>query len=74
MTLSKEDIFKPICPLCLGEVEISKEATLTDLKQQIMTLNPVIDLPIPSPEFMRLRVIEHGRLTNVLKNKDQVLK
>ena len=70
--LDKDVIFKPVCPLCLGVVEISKEATLTDLKQQIMTLSS--DLAIQSPEFMRLRVMEHGRLCNVLKNKDQILK
>ncbi|XP_064614511.1 ubiquitin carboxyl-terminal hydrolase 40-like [Liolophura sinensis] len=60
-------------PMLMGYVEISKEATLEDLKLQVMTLPQVMDLPIPSPDFLRLRLVEQGRLSSVLKGPAQTL-
>lgn len=56
----------------LGEIEISRESTLFDLKEQLLTL--VAELPIPSVDFMRLRLKESNRLTTVLRDNTQTLK
>ncbi|KAI0222462.1 Ubiquitin carboxyl-terminal hydrolase 40 [Lamellibrachia satsuma] len=56
----------------LGEVIISKESTLDDLKQQIMTLPKMIDA-IPTPRFLRVRLIENGHLGTVLRLATQSL-
>ncbi|XP_053373071.1 ubiquitin carboxyl-terminal hydrolase 40-like isoform X2 [Mercenaria mercenaria] len=59
-------------PVNIGEIEISRESTLFDLKEQVLTL--VGDLPIPSVDFMRLRLKEQKRLTTVLRDNNQTLK
>lgn len=56
----------------LGEVIISKESTLDDLKQQIMTLPEMIDA-IPTQQFLRLRLVENGHLGTVLRLATQTL-
>lgn len=73
-TVRAGEITNSIQPFLLGDVEISKEATLRDLKQQVMTLNRVTELPIPSDEFMRLRLKEKDRLTTVLRDSNQTLR
>lgn len=59
-------------PVNIGELEISRESTLFDLKEQIMTL--VGELPIPTVDFMRLRLKEQNRLSTVLRDNNQTLK
>lgn len=73
-TVRAGEITNSVQPLLLGDVEISKEATLRDLKQQVMTLSRVTELPIPSDEFMRLRLKEKDRLTTVLRDSNQTLR
>ncbi|KAM5152933.1 ubiquitin carboxyl-terminal hydrolase 40 isoform 2-T2 [Mantella aurantiaca] len=51
----------------VGHIEISKEASLQELKLQVMTL-PLFDaLGIPSPDFLRIWTLENKRLAKVLR-------
>ena len=61
-------------PTWLGEVEISREATLEDLKHQVLTLDAVADLPIAGVNFMRLRFVERKQIAGVLKENDKTLR
>ena len=56
----------------LGEVIISKESTLDDLKQQIMTLPEMVDV-VPTQQFLRVRLMENGHLGTVLRLATQTL-
>ena len=60
-------------PILLGEVQISKEATLDDLKGQIMTLPLMLEVSVPMAQFLRLRMLENGRPTLVLKGSSEKL-
>ncbi|XP_063789322.1 ubiquitin carboxyl-terminal hydrolase 40 [Pseudophryne corroboree] len=54
--------------LCfVHHVEISRDASLQDLKMQIMTLTVFDALGIPSPEFLRIWTLENKRLGKVLR-------
>ena len=59
----------------IGEIVISKLATLEQLKSQIMTLDSVVahKLVIPSPAFLRISVISGGILGTVLKGSQNTL-
>lgn len=73
-TVRAGEISNSLQPIHLGDIEISKDATLSELKEQVMTLNRVSELPIPTTEFMRLRLKEKGRLTLVLRDNNQTLR
>jgi len=73
-TFRAEEIANSLQPIHLGDLEISRDATLGELKLQVMTLNKVSELPIPSVEFIRLRLREKDRLTLVLRDIDQTLR
>ncbi|XP_061179949.1 ubiquitin carboxyl-terminal hydrolase 40-like isoform X2 [Saccostrea echinata] len=60
--------------LHIGEVQVSLDSTLDDLKQQVMTLPTIAELGVPMVEFLRVRVIEDGPLTTVLKGPSQTLR
>ena len=60
--------------LLVGEIEVSLDMTLDDLKLQVMTLPAIVDLGVPTVEFLRIRVIEDGYLTTVLKGGSQTLR
>lgn len=57
----------------VGHIEISKEASLQELKLQVMTL-PLFDaLGVPSPDFLRVWTLENKRLAKILRfNKLQI--
>ncbi|XP_060557889.1 LOW QUALITY PROTEIN: ubiquitin carboxyl-terminal hydrolase 40-like [Ruditapes philippinarum] len=59
-------------PVNIGEVEISRDSDLSDLKEQVMTL--ASDLPIPTIDFMRLRLVEQKRLSTVLRDNNLTLR
>lgn len=59
-------------PVNIGTIEISRESSLFDLKEQVMTL--IGELPIPSVDFMRLRLKEKDRLTTILRDNKQTLR
>ncbi|XP_066301644.1 ubiquitin carboxyl-terminal hydrolase 40-like [Branchiostoma lanceolatum] len=60
--------------LFLGDLEISREATLLDLKTHLLTLPHMKDAPIPTPGFLRVRTVEGGRPARVLRGGNQTLK
>ncbi|XP_077978745.1 ubiquitin carboxyl-terminal hydrolase 40-like [Glandiceps talaboti] len=61
-------------PVQIGEIEISKDATLEDLKMQVLTLPQMMEISVPTINFLRLRVIENHNPTRILRNMDQTLK
>ncbi|KAK7478950.1 hypothetical protein BaRGS_00029817 [Batillaria attramentaria] len=63
-----------VTELFLGEIDISKDATLEDLRLQILTLPGAKDLPVLMPDFMRVRVVEGGQLRQVLRGSQNTLR
>ncbi|XP_044287740.1 ubiquitin carboxyl-terminal hydrolase 40 isoform X2 [Varanus komodoensis] len=62
--------------LCyVGDIEISEEAFLEDLKMQVMTLPSFQEFSIPAPEFLRVWTMENKRPSKLLRNnKEQLYK
>ena len=58
----------------LGEIEISQDATVGDLKNQVTTLPAMNEVVVPTVAFLRLRLLEDGRLGRVLRDNNQSLK
>lgn len=58
----------------VGYVEISDEASLDDLKTQVMTLPALQDVCVPSPAFLRVWLLEERNLTRILRGKHQTLR
>nr|KAG5693521.1 hypothetical protein BaRGS_006223 [Batillaria attramentaria] len=76
-SLVNDDSTKPgesVTELFLGEIDISKDATLEDLRLQILTLPGAKDLPVLMPDFMRVRVVEGGQLRQVLRGSQNTLR
>ncbi|XP_006020007.1 ubiquitin carboxyl-terminal hydrolase 40 isoform X1 [Alligator sinensis] len=60
--------------LCyMGDIEISGEASLADLKIQAMTLPSFQEFSVPSPEFLRAWTVESKRPGKLLRNNQQQL-
>uniref|UniRef100_A0A8C4S247 Ubiquitin specific peptidase 40 n=1 Tax=Erpetoichthys calabaricus TaxID=27687 RepID=A0A8C4S247_ERPCA len=57
-----------------GEMEISNEATVEDLKIQAMTLPYLHNISVPSAEFLRAWILEKKRPTKILKGNHNRLK
>ncbi|XP_069472111.1 ubiquitin carboxyl-terminal hydrolase 40 isoform X2 [Ambystoma mexicanum] len=51
-----------------GDLEISLESTLEDLKAQVMTLPSFQDFTIPSPDFLRIWTLDNKRLGRLLRS------
>ncbi|KAJ8003711.1 hypothetical protein DPEC_G00151150 [Dallia pectoralis] len=58
----------------VGQVEIPEEATLDDLKTQVMTLPTLQCVCLPTPAFIRLWQLEGQRLTHILRGHQLTLK
>ncbi|XP_071040771.1 ubiquitin carboxyl-terminal hydrolase 40 isoform X3 [Parasteatoda tepidariorum] len=58
----------------LGDVEISSDSTITDLKNQVLTLEPLAVESIPNIRHLRLQLIDNGRPSRVLKGLSNTLK
>ncbi|XP_051987038.1 ubiquitin carboxyl-terminal hydrolase 40 [Xyrauchen texanus] len=58
----------------VGHVEISEEASLDDLKTQVMTLPALQDVCMPSPAFLRVWLLEGKKLASILRGKLQTLR
>ncbi|XP_074548173.1 ubiquitin carboxyl-terminal hydrolase 40 isoform X2 [Halichoeres trimaculatus] len=58
----------------VGEVEISDEATLEDLKTQVSTLSALQDVCVPMIGFMRVWQLEGQRLARILRGQQQTLR
>ncbi|XP_056392496.1 ubiquitin carboxyl-terminal hydrolase 40 isoform X2 [Hyla sarda] len=61
----QEDAESDLCFVC--HIEISKDASLQDLKLQIMTLTVFDALGIPSPEHLRIWTLDNKRLGKLLR-------
>lgn len=62
------------CLLAIGDIEISYDATLYDLKLQISTLPKLADHVIPTPGFLRLQEVVDGQQTRVLRGISRTLR
>ncbi|XP_027445989.1 ubiquitin carboxyl-terminal hydrolase 40 isoform X5 [Zalophus californianus] len=58
----------------LGDLEISEDATVAELKSQAMTLSPSSGFVIPSPAFLRAWTLESQRPGRLLRTNRQQLK
>ncbi|XP_016122455.1 ubiquitin carboxyl-terminal hydrolase 40 [Sinocyclocheilus grahami] len=58
----------------IGHVEISEEASLDDLKTQMMTLPALQDVCVPSPAFLRVWLLEDKKLSRILRGNQQTLR
>ncbi|XP_057601155.1 ubiquitin carboxyl-terminal hydrolase 40 isoform X2 [Hippopotamus amphibius kiboko] len=58
----------------LGDIEISEDATLGELKSQAMTLPSFSEFSIPSPAFLRAWTVESKRPSRLLRVHQQQLK
>ncbi|XP_038643394.1 ubiquitin carboxyl-terminal hydrolase 40 isoform X1 [Scyliorhinus canicula] len=57
----------------MGNIEISGEASLEDLKTQVLTLPVLQDLSVPSMEFVRVWLVENKCPVKILRNQQQQL-
>ncbi|XP_077011579.1 ubiquitin carboxyl-terminal hydrolase 40 isoform X2 [Tamandua tetradactyla] len=57
----------------LGDVEISEDAALVDLKFQVMTLPSFSEIVGPSPSFLRAWTVENRHPGRLLRNPQQQL-
>ncbi|CAL9686961.1 unnamed protein product [Knipowitschia caucasica] len=58
----------------VGQVEISDEATLDELKTQVLTLPALSDLCVPTSAFLRLWQLEERRLARLLRGPQTMLR
>lgn len=58
----------------LGDVEISKESSLYDLKLHISLMSQLSDHVIPTPSFVRLQEIVDNHATRVLRGENRTLR
>ncbi|XP_056282071.1 ubiquitin carboxyl-terminal hydrolase 40 isoform X2 [Pseudoliparis swirei] len=61
-------------PRSAGRVEISDQATLEDLKTQMLTLPALQGVCVPTTAFMRVWQLEGRRLTRILRGPQLTLK
>uniref|UniRef100_A0A7N6BXZ5 Ubiquitin carboxyl-terminal hydrolase n=1 Tax=Anabas testudineus TaxID=64144 RepID=A0A7N6BXZ5_ANATE len=57
----------------VGQVEISDEATLEDLKTQVLTLPALQNVCVPTTAFMRMWQLEGQRLVRILRGQQLTL-
>ncbi|XP_034063280.1 ubiquitin carboxyl-terminal hydrolase 40 isoform X1 [Gymnodraco acuticeps] len=81
--LTASETHSPSPPLCAGntaelrsagQVEISDEATLEDLKTQVLTLPALQDVCVPITAFMRVWQLECQRMARILRGQQLTLK
>ncbi|NP_001369227.1 ubiquitin carboxyl-terminal hydrolase 40 isoform X4 [Homo sapiens] len=60
--------------LYLGDIEISEDATLAELKSQAMTLPPFLEFGVPSPAHLRAWTVERKRPGRLLRTDRQPLR
>ena len=57
----------------IGDVIISKQDMLDDLKIAIMALPEMDDIAVPTTQYLRVRLVEEKRLSTVLKGSSLTL-
>ena len=60
-------------PLNVGTIEISKQASLEELKTQVLALSYFTEQNVSSIHLLRLRLMENKKLTTVLKGLNNTL-
>ncbi|XP_043858164.1 ubiquitin carboxyl-terminal hydrolase 40 isoform X2 [Dromiciops gliroides] len=69
------EVGQPETPLTfVGDVEISEEASVAELKRQAMILPSLLELSFPSADFLRAWTMESKRPGRLLRNNQQQLK
>ncbi|KAG8184262.1 hypothetical protein JTE90_001081 [Oedothorax gibbosus] len=58
----------------LGEVEISSDSTVLDLKSSVLTLPALSDLALPSIRCLRLQMLDSGKPGKVLRGHQNTLR
>ncbi|KAM3871140.1 ubiquitin carboxyl-terminal hydrolase 40 [Diretmus argenteus] len=58
----------------VGHVEITDEATLEDLKTQVLTLPALQSVCVPTPAFLRVWLLEGRRLARILRSQQLTLR
>ncbi|XP_058258629.1 ubiquitin carboxyl-terminal hydrolase 40 isoform X2 [Hemibagrus wyckioides] len=58
----------------VGCVEISEEASLYELRCQVLTLPALVQVCVPSPEFLRLWLVERKKLIRILRGNQLTLR
>ncbi|KAB5515425.1 hypothetical protein PHYPO_G00249580 [Pangasianodon hypophthalmus] len=58
----------------VGCVEISEEASLHELRCQVLTLPALVQVCVPSPEFLRVWLVEGKKLIRILRGNHLTLK
>ncbi|XP_029688638.1 ubiquitin carboxyl-terminal hydrolase 40 isoform X2 [Takifugu rubripes] len=58
----------------IGQVEISDEASLEDLKTQMLTLSALQDVCVPTAAFVRVWLLEGQKLVRILRGKHHTLR
>ena len=58
----------------IGEVELSSESTVADLKKNVLTLPTLSSLSLPNIRYLRLRLLDSGRPGRVLRGLSNSLK
>ncbi|KAK2826421.1 hypothetical protein Q5P01_020635 [Channa striata] len=79
-TAGETQILSPLCASntaklkSVGQVEISDEATLEDLKTQVLTLHALQNVCMPTIAFMRLWQLEGWKLARILRGQQLTLR
>ncbi|XP_054712261.1 ubiquitin carboxyl-terminal hydrolase 40-like [Uloborus diversus] len=58
----------------LGEVELSSESTVADLKKYVLTLPSLSTISLPNIRFLRLRLLDNGRPGKILRGLSNTLR
>ncbi|GIY31584.1 ubiquitin carboxyl-terminal hydrolase 40 [Caerostris extrusa] len=58
----------------LGDVEISNESTVADLKNYILTLPSLSGISLPSIRYLRLQGLDNGRPSRIIRGLSNTLK
>ncbi|XP_046717084.1 ubiquitin carboxyl-terminal hydrolase 40 isoform X2 [Silurus meridionalis] len=58
----------------VGYIEISEEASLHELRCQVLTLPALVQVRVPSPEFLRVWLVEGKKLVRILRGNQLTLR
>ena len=60
-------------PVFVGDIEVALVMTLEEFEFQILSLPALSGLSLPTPGFLRVRMVESGYMSTVLKGPSQTL-
>ncbi|XP_062853258.1 ubiquitin carboxyl-terminal hydrolase 40 isoform X2 [Trichomycterus rosablanca] len=59
---------------CVGYVEIFEEASLQELKCQVLTLPELVSVSVPSSDFLRVWLVEEKKLSRIIRGNQHTLR